>query len=271
MPVASEEEKRRSPDAGAGDPPADRVRAGRGGDRDGRSSRVPGMDCGRSASARPDSWDFGWRPRAGLLRCAPTCRSRSARTAGRAAARVLSAGDAAHASLTLRRRRAGGAAAAGRVVARRPRAHGRLVAELGLASSIRRPLPRDGDSERARPPAHGLRSLGCGRRRADHLAARADRRAAQLGLPLLLAARRLAHRARARRPGLHGRGARLRELAAARHPTDSARAPRALRRARQQAARRAHAGSPGRLSRDRGRSGSATRPPSSCSSMSTAR
>ena len=129
--------------------------------------------------------------------------------------------------------------------ASRCRAHRALVAELGLSRALRRSLSRGGDSERARPQAHGLRSLGCGGRGADHFAARADRRLAQLGLPLLLAARRLAHGSRAHRSGLHGRGPRLRQLAVARDPPDPARAPGALRRLRQQAARRAHAGSPG--------------------------
>ena len=54
------------------------------------------------------------------------------------------------------------------------------------------------------------------RRRADHLAARADRRRAQLGLPLLLAARRHAHAARADERRLLRRGACLARLAAAR-------------------------------------------------------
>ena len=80
---------------------------------------------------------------------------------------------------------------------------------------------------------HGLRPLGRDRRRADHLAPRADRRAAQLGLSLLLAARRVAHRARAGRAGLRGRGPRLRELAVARDPADPPRASGAVRRVRQ--------------------------------------
>ena len=54
------------------------------------------------------------------------------------------------------------------------------------------------------------------RRRADDVAARADRRRAQLGLPLLLAARRDVHALRADARRLHRRGARVARLAAAR-------------------------------------------------------
>ena len=54
------------------------------------------------------------------------------------------------------------------------------------------------------------------RRRADDVAARADRRRTQLGLPLLLVARRDLHALRADERGLHRRGARVAQLAAAR-------------------------------------------------------
>ena len=54
------------------------------------------------------------------------------------------------------------------------------------------------------------------RRRADDVAARADRRRSQLGLPLLLAARRDVHALRADERRLHRRGARVAQLAAAR-------------------------------------------------------
>ena len=80
------------------------------------------------------------------------------------------------------------------------------------------------DGPRSRPraaqPDHAqgahLRADGRHRRRADHLAARGDRRRAQLGLPLLLGARRDAHAPGADPRGLPRRGGRLARLAAAR-------------------------------------------------------
>ena len=105
---------------------------------------------------------------------------------------------------------------------------------------------------------------------ADDLAARAPRRRAQLGLPLLLAARRDAHAGRADGRRLHRGGRRLARLAAA----------RGRRRARADADHvrrpRASAGSPSssstgcRATRARSRCASATPRPSSSSSTSTA-
>ena len=91
-----------------------------------------------------------------------------------------------------------------------------LVARLVGALALRRPPPRP----RAAQPDHAegadLRADRRDRRRADDLAARGDRRRAQLGLPLLLGARRDVHAPGAAARRLHRGGARLAGLAAAR-------------------------------------------------------
>ena len=95
--------------------------------------------------------------------------------------------------------------------------HPRGAAGLGRRLPVRRPVaprgrPQPGDPPRAHPRGHRRH-----RRGADHLPARGLRRRAQLGLPLLLAARRRPH------PGVAARGrarrqrAPLARLAAARH------------------------------------------------------
>ena len=87
------------------------------------------------------------------------------------------------------------------------------------------------------------------RRRPDHLAARGLRRRAQLGLPLLLAARRRAHPRVAARGRLHRGGRALARLAAARHRRRPARTADHVRRRRLAAAARARARPPARLRR----------------------
>ncbi len=79
------------------------------------------------------------------------------------------------------------------------------------------------------------------RRRADHVAARAARRRAQLGLPLLLAPRRDLHAARAHGRRLRRRGARLARLAAARGRGRPGRPADHVRPRRRAAAHRARA------------------------------
>ena len=79
--------------------------------------------------------------------------------------------------------------------------------------------------------------------------ARADRRPAQLGLPLLLAARRHAHAARDARRRLPRGGARLARLAAARDRGRSGRPPDHVRHRRRAAAGRARARLAARLRR----------------------
>ena len=118
----------------------------------------------------------------------------------------------------LRRRRAGGAGAAlrhaepGAPPAARPRAAGRrraAVEGLGGLAAAAHHRPRPGRPQRPDPARALPRGDRLDPRRGDHLAARGAGRRPQLGLPLLLAARRGDDRARAGRPRLHrgGRGA----------------------------------------------------------------
>ena len=109
------------------------------------------------------------------------------------------------------------------------------------------------------------------RRRAHHLAAGADRRRAQLGLPLLLAARRHAHAARADERRLLRRGARLARLAAARGGRQPGADADHVRHRRRAAPAGVGAALARRATRARSRCASATPPRRSCSSTSTAR
>ena len=86
----------------------------------------------------------------------------------------------------VRPRGARGAAAAGS--RGRPPSSARIgvVAAVGVALHLRRALPPRGHPQRAGAQAARLRALGRDRGRADDVAARADRRRSQLGLPLLL-------------------------------------------------------------------------------------
>ena len=90
----------------------------------------------------------------------------------------------------------------------------RLVAQMGRAVQLRRALARPGGA--LADHAEGADPCGDGRDRggADHLAARGDRRRPQLGLPLLLAARRDLHALRAAEVRLPRRGGGLAALAA---------------------------------------------------------
>ena len=124
-----------------------------------------------------------------------------------------------------------------------------LVAGLGGSLHLPRTVPRRRRSERAGAEADGLCAVGRGRRGAHDLAAGADRRRPQLGLPLLLAARCVVHAARPVRPGLRRGGDGLSGLDAARHAADLARAAGAVRRLRRGAPARARAAAPPRLRR----------------------
>ena len=99
-------------------------------------------------------------------------------------------------------------------VERDVRRDGRVLARLDRAEPLPRSLARDGrplgdHAQAAHLPADGRR-----RRGPDDEPARAHRRAAQLGLPLLLAARLGVHDVRVPAPGLPRRGAELPDLAA---------------------------------------------------------
>ena len=150
-------------------------------------------------------------------------------------------------------------------------------ADRDLLARLDRPLRLRGRLGRRRPQlarrpqgAHVRADRRHGRRRHD-VAAGGDRRRAELGLPLLLAARLDAHPAGAARRRLRRRGRRVAGLAAARGrrrpagPQDHVRHPRRAATAgvRAPLARAA--------TRARGRSGSATAPPTSSSSTSGAR
>ena len=109
------------------------------------------------------------------------------------------------------------------------------------------------------------------RRRSDDVAARADRRRAQLGLPLLLAARRDVHALRADERRVQRRGARVARLAAARRRRRSREDADPLRRRRANAASPSSSSTGCRATRARARCASATPRTSSSSSTSTAR
>ena len=151
--------------------------------------------------------------------------------------------------------------AAARRRLRRARAHHRASGRSGSARST-----YDGDVARRRAAladhAEGadLRPDRRDRRRADHVAARADRRRAQLGLPLLLAARRDVHALLAHDRGVHRGGVRVARLAAAR----GGRRPRApadhVRRRRASGGSASTRSTGSRATRGRRRCGSATPP-----------
>ena len=157
---------------------------------------------------------------------------------------------------------------------RRLRRHGGVLAALAGALALPRPLARDGAPLGADPEAPDVRADGRAGGRADHVAARADRRRAQLGLPLHLDPRRRLLPLRPPAPRLHGGGGRLHELAHRPHARlegrrlwaapDHVRHRRALRAARRSSTRA------GRAIATPRRCASATPPPSSASSTSTA-
>ena len=91
----------------------------------------------------------------------------------------------------------------------------RVLADLARAVHLHRALARDAAPLGAHAQAADLRADRRHRRRADGRPARADRRRAQLGLPLHLGPRRLVLALRAARPGLHRGGGGVRPLAAA--------------------------------------------------------
>ena len=161
-----------------------------------------------------------------------------------------------------------------RETAARVRGDRRLLAPLARAVALPRALARDGAPLGADAEAADLRADRRARGRADDVAARADRRRAQLGLPLHLDPRRgvLALRAAAAR--LHRGGGRVHGLADRPHARVEDRAVGAAAdHVRHRRARRAARGSSSRTGRATAtprRCGSATAPPTSASSTSTA-
>ena len=159
----------------------------------------------------------------GCTRCAAIGRWR--RAAKRRGRRPLHArrGRARDLLARLQSRRPRGSAAA-----RRRGARSRVERTLAwwrqwaAAVQLRRALSRRGRSQRAGAEAARLRAVGRHRRGADHVASRAHRRRPQLGLPLLLAARRRADCQLAVGPRLPRRGLGVPRLAAPQHAPDPA-------------------------------------------------
>ena len=112
-----------------------------------------------------------------------------------------------------------------------------------------RPAPRPGGAQPADPAAAHPCPDRWHRRGADHLAARGLRRGAQLGLPLHLAAGRVADRRGAADRRVHRRGQPLAQLAAPRGRRRPRGPPDHVRRRRRATPARARAGPPGRLRR----------------------
>ena len=136
-----------------------------------------------------------------------------------------------------------------------PGRHDRLLAKLGRAARVRRPVARCRDPQRTRAQAALPRPFRGDRGGGDHVAARGDRRRAQLGLPLLLGARLRVHARRPPAARLPERGRRVLLVAAARipaHPPAPAR-PLPTRRRRPRARAHARAGRLPRLTPGPGR------------------
>ena len=251
----------------AGHPGArDRARDRRGGGRGRRLHAVlghPGRDRPGAAGARPRRpGRDGDRDRAPLrLRLdrplGPPRRGRAARHrrprrgghphAGAAQGRRLPQPRALHGRrrrdgavrahlLPLAPRRAAGDRPGG--AARRDRG---LVAQVGGAVQLPGSLARPGGAIADHPEGADPRRDRGDRRGADHLAARGDRRRPQLGLPLLLGARRDLHALRAAEVGLPRRGARLAAVAAQGGGGHARADAAALRHRRRAAAARARA------------------------------
>ena len=114
----------------------------------------------------------------------------------------------------LRHDECGSQTAYGRDCERRPTADGDrpLLARLGIAQPVSRPLARNSDAFRAGSQTTYFPSDGRHCRGAHHQPSRSNRRRAQLGLPLHLGARRRLHRVFADATGIHRRGWRLRPI-----------------------------------------------------------
>ena len=149
-----------------------------------------------------------------------------------------------------------------------------VLAPLALTVAIQGPLARDGAPLGARAEAPDLPADGRDRRRADDEPARADRRRAELGLPLHLDPRHRLLPLRAAPARLHRGGGRVHGLA--HRPLPRARgervrpAPDHVPDRRQLGSRRGGARRTSRATSARPRSGSGTAPPTSSSSTSTA-
>ena len=157
---------------------------------------------------------------------------------------------------------------------RRLRGDRRLLAPLGRPVALHGPLARDGAALGADAQAADLRADRRAGGGADHVAARAPRRRAQLGLPLHLDPRRRVLALRAAAARLHRGGGGVHGLADRPHERLEQRAERAaadhVRDRRPRRAARDDAASTGRATAAPRRCGSATPRPTSASSTSTA-
>ena len=142
---------------------------------------------------------------------------------------------------------------------------------MGRAEQVARRVGRSGHAIAHRAQGAHLRADGRPRRGADDIAPGAARRNAELGLPVLLAARCHAHAARADERGLLRRSARLARLAAARRGRRAGAAADHVWPGRGAAAAGVRDSVAARLRELRRRCASATPRTISCSSTSTAR
>ena len=205
---------------------------------------------------------------------------RGARSSGTAtgvrATRTLRAGQSARAGAGVERPTGRRADVGPRRSQRLERRHGDFWRDWIAQSTYTRPLARDGAAVGDHAQADDLRADRRAGRRADGRAARAGRRRAQLGLPLHLGPRRARSRSTrcsasgyARRPGRSAAGCAT-AVASGRRATAGPlnimyRVDGSLR------PDRGDASTTSRATAARGRCGSATAPPTSCSSTSTAR
>src|ERR1051326_186399 len=126
-------------------------------------------------------------------------------------------------------RGAAGGPAAGRCRTRTNRAFAPVVAGLGRTLQVRWTVPRRGGAECAGAETDDLRAIRRGGGCANDVAARTTRWCTQLGLPLLLVARRILHAARALRSRVSRRSRSFLTVDVARHAADLARAAGRLR------------------------------------------
>ena len=188
-----------------------------------RIPSAPGLRAPRRSDPRHAPPRLSRRGRPAPLHAARRSAARADRRQRRRGPLHAARGRARDVLAQLRPRRARGAAAARRP---RPPAVQRTLAwwrQWAARCTYDGPLPARGHPQRARAQAAQLRAVGRDRRGADDVAARADRRRSQLGLPLLLGARRGADRRVAVRSRLRGRGVGVLRLAAAQHAADAAR------------------------------------------------
>ena len=154
---------------------------------------------------------------------------------------------------------------------RRAAIHGRILASVGERLPEPRTACRDGHALADHVESSDLCADRRHCRRADDLAARATGRAAQLGLSFLLAARRDADAPRPDEHGILRRGAGMARLAVARRRRQPGADPNHVRGRRRTMAGRARGAVARRIRELEPRAHRERAPPTSCSSMFTAK